>query len=406
LARGGTIGYREPMVSDKLAPFGTTVFSEMTRLAQTHQAINLSQGFPDFEGPSSILDAAREAMAAGHNQYARSRGVIELCRAVAAHQRRFYDLRWSADSEVGVYAGATEALMSTMLGLLNPGDEVVMFEPHYDSYPACVAMAHGVARYVTLSFPDYGVDLDALEQTIGPRTRVLLLNSPHNPTGKVFTSAELDGIAALAQRHDLVVVSDEVYEHMTYDGCQHVPIASRPGMRERTLTISSFGKTFSFTGWKIGWATGPASLLSAVQAAHQFITFSTATPLQHAAAFALEHLGDDFYRRLTDDYTARRDHLLATLRSIGMHVPAPQGAYFALGAFGDLFDGDDIAFARDLTQRVGVAAIPPSAFYERSKAEGARLCRFAFCKRLATLEAARERMWAAFPGTPSDQEIG
>ncbi|MGF1510468.1 MAG: aminotransferase class I/II-fold pyridoxal phosphate-dependent enzyme [Myxococcota bacterium] len=382
-------------VSEKLQRFGTTIFAEMTRLATEHQAINLSQGFPDFEGPSTIRDAAAKAMERGFNQYARSRGVVELAEAVAQHQKRFYDIELDPLSEVGVFAGATEALMATMLGLLNPGDEVLMFEPHYDSYPACVAMAHGASKFITLPFPDYTLDIEALERAVSPRTRLVLLNTPHNPTSKVFTPSELDAIADVCRRHDLWVVSDEVYEHMTY-GLPHVPMASRPGMRERTLTVSSFGKTFSFTGWKIGWASGPAAAISAIQAAHQFITFSVATPLQHAAAFALQELDDEFYRDLRAQYERRRDHLVNTLRSIGLEVPLPQGAYFALGRFGDLFDGDDIAFARYLTEKVGVAAIPPSAFYATAKEEGARLCRFAFCKRLSTLETARQRLWKHF----------
>lgn len=382
-------------VSKKLQPFGTTVFSEMTKLAIEHEAINLSQGFPDFEGPKAILDAAAEAMAAGHNQYARSTGAPALVQAVAAHQKRHYDLDLDPLTEVGVYCGATEALMAAMLGMLNPGDEVIAFEPHYDSYPATVAMAHGVARFVPLKFPDFALDIDALQAEVSDAARVILLNTPHNPTGKVFTEAELDAIAEVAIEHDLIVVSDEVYEHLTY-GRAHVPIATRPGMRERTLTISSFGKTFSLTGWKIGWASGPASLMKAVQAAHQFTTFSTATPLQHAAAFALTELPNDFYSSLERDYLARRDHLLETLHAIGLRAPTPQGAYFALADIRGVTDADDVAFAKDITARVKVAAIPPSAFYARSE-EGRRLCRFAFCKRLETLEAARERLWAGFP---------
>jgi len=384
------------LVSEKLRPFGTTVFSEMTRLAMENEAINLSQGFPDFEGPPEIRAKAAEAMEAGHNQYARSAGTPELVRAVAAHQKKFYDLDYDPMTEVGVFSGATEGIMSSILGLLNPQDEVVMFEPHYDSYPACVAMAQARARWVTLRFPNYAIDLDALERAITPKTRLLLLNTPHNPTGKVFTREELGEISRIVQRHDLRVVSDEVYEHLVYDDAVHVPIASLPGMRDRTLTISSFGKTYSFTGWKIGWATGPSDLMRAARSAHQFVVFSTATPLQHAAAFALESLGDGYFPELRAQYTERRNRLLSTLRAIGLEVPTPRGAYFALAAFRGRFDGDDVQFARHLATQVKVAAVPPSAFYSSDSEEGRRLIRFAFCKRLDTLDAAAERLRSAF----------
>ncbi|MCA9549845.1 MAG: aminotransferase class I/II-fold pyridoxal phosphate-dependent enzyme [Myxococcales bacterium] len=380
------------MVSEKLRPFGTTVFSEMTRLALEHGAINLSQGFPDFEGPEAIREAAVEALRAGHNQYARSQGVLPLVQAVAAHQAGWYGLAVDPLTEVAVFSGATEGLMSAMLGLLNPGDEVILFEPVYDSYPACVAMAQAVPRYATLRFPDFAVDLEHLASLFTPRTRLLVLNSPHNPTGKVFTPDELAAIAELCIRHDVTVLSDEVYEHLTYDGARHVPIATLPGMRDRTLTLSSVGKTFSFTGWKVGWASGPAPLIRAAQAAHQFVTFATATPLQHAAAAALSTLGPDFYEGLVAEYTARRDLLLPVLAGMGLQPALPKGAYFILADFTSTFDGDDLAFARHLVEDVGVAAIPPSAFYPAHPEEGRRLVRFAFCKKMDTLRAAAARL--------------
>jgi N-succinyldiaminopimelate aminotransferase len=380
------------MVSRKLAPFGTTVFSEMTRLAQEHGAINLSQGFPDFEGPEAIREAAVAALRAGHNQYARSQGALPLVEAVAAHQASCYGLELDPMTEVAVFSGATEGLMSSMLGLLDPGDEVILFEPVYDSYPACVAMAQAVPRYATLRFPDFAVDLEHLASLFNPRTRLLVLNSPHNPTGKVFTPEELSAIAELCVRHDVTVLSDEVYEHLTYDGARHVPIATLPGMRARTLTLSSVGKTFSFTGWKVGWASGPAPLIRAAQAAHQFVTFATATPLQHAAAAALSTLGPDFYAELVAEYTARRDLLLPALVELGLQPALPKGAYFILADFTGAFEGDDVAFARHLVADVGVAAIPPSAFYPAHPEEGRRLVRFAFCKRQETLRAAVARL--------------
>ena len=295
-------------------------------------------------------------------------------------------------TEVGVYSGCTEGLMASMLGLLDPGDEVVMFEPVYDSYPACVAMAHATARYIPLRFPDFALDLDRLRDAINERTKLILVNTPHNPTGKVFTTAELEAIAALCLEHDLMALTDEVYEHLTYDDHRHVALASIPGMRERTLSLSSTGKTYSLTGWKIGWATGPQDMIAAAQAAHQFMTFSTATPLQHATAFALRAHGMSFFETLTAEYTARRDRLLSSLREAGLKAPSPQGAYYLLAEFGDRFDGDDVAFAKHLTATVGVTAIPPSFFYPAHPEEGRKLIRFAFCKRLSTLEAAIERL--------------
>ena len=382
------------MLSDKLAPFGTTIFSEMTRLALEHEAINLSQGFPDFEGPERVREAAVEALRSGHNQYARSQGALPLVEAVAAQRARDHRLDYDPLTEVAVFSGATEGLMSAMLGLLNPGDEVVLFEPVYDSYPACVAMAQAVPRYYTLEYPDFSVDLDRLEALFSERTRLLVLNTPHNPTGKVFTRAELTAIAELCERYDVCVLTDEVYEHLYYDEAEHVPMASLPGMRARTLSVSSVGKTYSFTGWKIGWATGPAPLVKAAQAAHQFVTFATATPLQYAAAVALTELGPDFYRTLRADYTARRDHLVATLAQAGLRPKVPEGAYFVLADFTDRFEGDDAAFCRFLIETVRVAAIPPSGFYPDRREAGRHLARFAFCKTLDTLEAARARLLA------------
>ncbi|MEM1022670.1 MAG: aminotransferase class I/II-fold pyridoxal phosphate-dependent enzyme [Myxococcota bacterium] len=383
-------------VATRLRPFGTTVFSRMTQLAVEHQAINLSQGFPDFEGPAFIREAAAQAMAEGHNQYARSAGVTELAKAVAGHQKRHYDIDLNPMTQVGVFCGATEAMMAATLGLLEPGDEVLTFEPHYDAYPAAAAMAGARLRFVTLRHPDFALDVEALARAIGPKTRALLLNTPHNPTGKVFAREELDALAGLAKKHDLMVLSDEVYEHLWFEA-PHVPIATLPGMFERTVTMSSFGKTFSFTGWKVGWASGPESLMSALCSAHQFITFCSATPLQHAAARALDELGENFYRDFRAAYAERRAHLLTTLRAVGLKAPDPQGAYFALADIRAVTEKDDVEFCAELTERVGVAAIPPSAFYSLDKKEGAHLCRFAFCKTMDTLNAARSKLWAGLP---------
>src|SRR5688572_5184590 len=364
----------------------------MSRLAAERSAINLSQGFPDFDGPPGILEAAGRAMREGHNQYARSQGHPLLVEAIARKVKRRYGIDYDPLKEVIVFSGATEGIASAILGILDPGDEVILIEPFYDSYPACVAMAGGAVRCLTLRFPDFEVDLGALEALIGERTRLLILNTPHNPTGKVYTRAELEGIAALCKKHDVLVLSDEVYEHITYAPAEHVPIASIPGMRERTLTLSSTGKTFSLTGWKIGWGTGPDPLVRAAQAAHQFVTFATSTPFQVAMAWALDAYDGEYMDTLRREYTERRDYLAGVLEKAGLRVSLPRGTYFILADFSGIFDGDDVAFARSLVETRGVAAIPPSGFYSAAKEEGRRLIRFAFSKRMETLRAAGERL--------------
>ena len=387
------------MISQKLRAFGTTIFSEMTRLAIEHDAINLSQGFPDFEGPEEIREAAVEALRRGDNQYARSMGIPPLVKAIARAREVFYGLQYDPMTEVVVFSGATEGLMSSMLGLLDPGDEVVLFEPVYDSYPACVAMAGAVPRYVTLEFPDFKLDLDALRAAFSEKTKLVVVNSPHNPTGKVFSEAELDAIAGLCREFDVIALTDEVYEHLVYGDARHVPLATRPDMRERTLSLSSTGKTYSYTGWKVGWGTGPASLVKAAQAAHQFVTFSTATPLQHAVAHALEHHAERYYAKLQSEYAHRRDVLVDTLEEVGLSATRPDGAYFILADFTSLGDPDDVSFVKRLVTEIGVAAIPPSFFYPQRPEAGRHLARFAFCKRLETLEMARERLRRLRPMT-------
>ena len=380
------------MIAQKLLPFGTTIFAEMTALAQEHGAINLAQGFPDFEGPPEIVEAAVRALRSGDNQYARSRGHPELVRAIAESYRRIYGLEYDPMEEVVVFSGATEGIAASLLGLLNPGDEVIVFEPFYDSYPPGLALSGAVPRYLTLPFPDFALDGDALRALVNERTRMIILNTPMNPTGKVFTRTELELIASVCLENDLLALTDEVYEHLVFDGVEHVPLASLPGMRDRTLTLSSAGKTYSFTGWKIGWGTGPRALVDGAQAAHQFLTYAIATPLQRAVAFALEHHSTDYLHTFRAEYTARRDFLVSALREVGFRLSAPQGTYFILADFREVFQGDDRAFAYWLTKEHGVAAIPPSAFYARDVEEGRRLARFAFCKTMETLEAAAERL--------------
>ena len=379
----------------RLRPFGTTIFSEMTALAQQHGAINLAQGFPDFEGPRALIEAAQAALASGQNQYARSLGHLDLVKALAAKYRDLHGLEFDPLREVIVFCGATEGIAAALFGLLDPGDEVIGFEPFYDSYPVAIALAGATARWCTLRFPDFALDAAALERLFTPRTKVLLLNTPHNPTGKVFTRAELETIARLCRERDVVVVADEVYEHLTFDGTVHLPIATLPGMRERTLTLSSGGKTFSMTGWKVGWGVGPPDLVAAAQSAHQYLTFAVATPLQVAMARAVERFRGDYFAQLKTEYGERRAFLVETLARVGFEVATPQGAYFVLARFTGRFAaerfGDDRALARRMVTDWGVAAIPPSVFYAGSD-DGKSLLRFAFCKKMETLRAAAERL--------------
>jgi N-succinyldiaminopimelate aminotransferase len=387
------------MPSPRTQAFTTSVFAEMSRLAQEHGAINLGQGFPDFDGPEVIKEAAIAALRAGDNQYAVSAGQPALRQAIAAHQQRFYGETWDPETEITVTSGATEGILDTLLALLGPGDEAVLFEPFYDSYVPVTQLARAVPRFVPLYPPDaahtdWHYQPDELRAAFGPATRLVVVNTPHNPTGKVFTPAELAEIAALCQEWDALAVTDEVYEHLVFDGGRHTRLAALPGMRERTLSLGSLGKTFSFTGWKIGWVIAPAALTTAVRGVHQFATFASATPFQAAAALALG-LDDEYYLALARDYQAKRDRLARALREAGLRPSLPAGTYFILADFGGLGGGwaDDVEFCRWLTAEAGVAAIPPSAFYSAEHKHLARTwARFAFCKRQETLEQAAERL--------------
>jgi N-succinyldiaminopimelate aminotransferase len=383
---------RLPYLTSRLQGFGTTIFAEMTALAMANDAVNLGQGFPDFSAPGPVLAAAQEAIAAGHNQYAPGNGLPDLRAAIAAHQRRFWDLDYDPDAEVTVSAGATEAICATLLALCDTGDEVVMFEPYYDSYRASVAMAGAVERVVTLRAAPgapFAFDPDDLDLVITPKTRAILLNSPHNPTGKVFTRDELAHIARLCVEHDLVAVTDEVYEHLVFEG-EHIPLASLPGMRERTVTISSAGKTFSVTGWKIGWICAPPALTTAVRTAKQFMTYTNGTPFQHAVTAALA-LDDGFFDDLAEGYRARRDRLVKGLLDAGFDVHPAEGTYFVTADIRSVGYDDDVAFCRELPGRAGVAAIPHSVFYVDPR-RGRHLVRFAFCKTDALLDEGIHRL--------------
>lgn len=379
-----------PFLAPHLRGFGTTVFSEMNQLALDHDAVNLGQGAPGFDGPEFVKEAAIAALRAGENQYRRSGGEVALVEAVAAHQQRFYGLDYDPMSEVTVYAGATEAIFCSLQALCGPGDEVVLFEPFYDSYLASVAMAGATPRVVTLRSPEFAFDPAELDRAITERTRLVLLNTPHNPSGKVFTHDELEAVAEICRRRDVLVVSDEVYEHLVYDGA-HLPLASLPGMRERTVSISSTGKTFSLTGWKIGLTCAPPALTSALRTAHQFVTFCQPGPLQLAMATALG-APDEYYRDLITQYRELRDRLVSGLTRAGFAVTVPASGYFALADFRPLdAENDDVTFCRRMVAEARVAAIPPTSFY-LNKEHGRHLVRFAFCKPASTIDAAIERL--------------
>jgi N-succinyldiaminopimelate aminotransferase len=379
---------RRPPLTSRLSGFGTSVFAEVSALARRHGAINLGQGYPDFDGPDFVKEAAVAALRAGHNQYAPMPGLPGLQRAVADHQKRFYGLDHDPAGEITIHAGATEALCAALAALLDPGDEAIVFEPFYDAYLPGIALAQAKARIVPLAPPGLRVDAAALRAAVTNRTRLLVLNSPLNPAGRVFSPEELAAMAAVCVEHDLVAVTDEVYEHIVFEGA-HVPIATLPGMRERTVTISSAGKTFSLTGWKIGWSVAPPPLAAAVRAVHQFVTFAVATPFQHAAATGLA-APDEYYARLRAGYRARRDRLCDGLAEIGFGVRPPEGTYFALADVRPLGYDDGDTLCRTLVERVGVAAIPVSAFAADGRLR--HLVRFAFCKDDATLEEALRRL--------------
>jgi N-succinyldiaminopimelate aminotransferase len=391
----GMTSSTRPFLNRRLAEFGTTIFAEMSALAVRTGAINLGQGFPDTDGPEEVREAAVRALRDGRgNQYPPGPGIPELRTAIAAHQERRYALSFDPDTEVLVTAGATEAIAAALLALLEPGDEVIALEPYYDSYAACIAMAGGTRVPVTLR-PHEGsfrLDLDELRAAVTDRTRLLLVNTPHNPTGTVLTREELTAIAELAVERDLLVVTDEVYEHLVFDAAEHLPLATFPGMRERTVTIGSAGKTFSFTGWKVGWITAPPALVSAVRSAKQFLTYVSSGPFQYAVAEALA-LPESYFTALREDMQAKRNLLAAGLADAGFGVFRTAGTYFVTTDIRPLGESDGFAFCRALPERAGVVAIPNAVFYDHREA-GAPFVRFAFCKRTSVLEEAARRLKA------------
>ena len=386
------------VLAERLRPFTTTIFSEMSELALATGSLNLGQGFPDTDGPAELARVAIDAIASGRNQYPPSQGIPELRAAVAAHQSSWYGLEYSPDDEVLVTTGATEAIAATFLALCEPGDEVVMFEPSYDSYAACASMAGAIPRLVRLHPPDWSFDASELAAAVGSRTRFILLNSPHNPTGKLFSTAELAQIAELCCDRDILAVTDEVYEHLVFDGT-HVPLATFPGMGGRTVTISSGGKTFSFTGWKVGWLSGAAPLVAAVRAAKQFLTYTSGAPFQLAIAHGLS-AEPDVLRALGLALKAKRDLFCDGLAKLGFTVYRPAATYFATTDIAALAPGMHAEeFCRTLPQRCGVVAIPSSVFYAGAGAgagagavAGESLVRWAFCKRDDVLEEALSRL--------------
>jgi N-succinyldiaminopimelate aminotransferase len=389
---------KRPLLNRRMAGMGTTIFAEMSALAALTGSVNLGQGFPDTDGPAQIRQAAADAVMDGRgNQYPPGPGVPELRQAIAAHQRRFYGLDVDPGTEVLVTAGATEAIAAALLALVEPGDEVIAFEPYYDSYAACIALAGGVRVPVTLRAPSFRPDLDALRAAVTPRTRLILLNSPHNPTGAVFSRAELTAIAELACERDLLVISDEVYEHMVFTG-EHVPIRSLPGMAGRTVSISSAGKTFSLTGWKVGWVTASEELVAAVRAVKQFLTFVSSGPFQYAIAEGLA-MSDAYFTGISASLRERRDLLCEGLDRAGFGVYQPDGTYFVTTDVSGLGDDDGVEFCRKLPHEAGVVAIPSAVLYDDTDA-GRFQVRFAFCKKPEVLREALDRIdkWAAMRG--------
>jgi len=393
-----TLAARARFRSRRTLHFTESVIREMTRLALQHNATNLAQGFPDFPAPAELKQAAADAIAADVNQYAITWGAQPLRRAIAAKYRRTYGLEFDPETEITVCCGATEGMIASLLAVIDPGDEIIQFEPFYENYGPDSQLCGAEVRYVTLHAPDWNFDPDELRRAFSPRTKAIILNSPNNPTGKVFSRAELECIASLCQEFDALAVTDEIYEHILYDGAVHIPMASLPGMRERTILVNSMSKTYAVTGWRVGWVLAPPDLASSIRKVHDFLTVGAAAPLQQAGVLALS-FGDEYYARLAADYAGRRAHILDTLTRVGLHCFVPKGAYYVMSNFSTIklansptnsFE-DDLTFVKYLAERIGVAAVPGSSFYSH-RGRGSKYVRFCFCKKYETLELARRQL--------------
>lgn len=382
-----------PTFANRVAGFGTTIFSEINDLALKHNAVNLGQGRPDFDGPQEMIQAAAEAMLSGKaNQYPPGMGIFSLRRNVANHVKAFYDLEIDPETGVCVTSGAAEGVYSAIMSVVNPGDEVILIEPYFDTYLPIIEWAGGIPVYVPMHPPEWTFDPDELRAAFNEKTRVIVINNPHNPTGRVYTHDELTLIAELCQKYDVIVIADEVYEHLVYDKARHMPIVTLPGMFDRTITVSSAAKTFSATGWKVGWAYGHPELITGVWRIHQNVTFALNHPGQVGVAYALGMNGS-YYEELQAMYTAKRDLLLSGLKNAGLKALAPQGAFYIMADFSDVFDGDDMAFTKHLISEIGVACIPPSAFFcEEHKHLTRSYVRFTYCKTDDILQQAAEKM--------------
>jgi aminotransferase len=376
--------------SRRIEKFTESVIREMTRLAVKHQAINLAQGFPDFSAPEELKKAAAEAIAADINQYAITWGAKPFRDAIAAKYRRTYALEFDPEREVTVCCGATEGMIASLLAILDPGDEVVLFEPFYENYGPDTQLCGAVSKYVQLRAPDWSFDREELRRAFGPKTKAIILNSPNNPTGKVFTREELEYIAGLCQEFDALAITDEIYEHILYDRAAHIPICSLPGMRERSILVNSMSKTYSVTGWRVGWVLAPPDLTDSIRKVHDFLTVGAAAPLQQAGVLALSW-GDEYYLKLSSQYAGRRDHLVETLTAAGLRCFVPKGAYYVMTDISGTGFGDDLSFVRHLIENLGVAAVPGSSFYSHNRT-GCQQVRFCFCKKYETLDMARRQI--------------